>query len=1116
MAYPSSGIYFFPEDDVPPPNDPLHNLRPSAPPFVPSVGPFNLNNFNAIPTSDNRQWPAAIYANHLPQPPLVRHQVFLPLMQVSYHCQILATTARTTLMQTFYHPGNQPISKATYTFPLYANCSVVTFVCKVGESKVITGIVKPKDVAKQTYDSAVSSGQTAGLLEYNTPDVFTTSIGNIPAGVKVKVEMEYILELPHDAEVDGIRFTVPLSIAPRYGPPPPGAFGQNGPEISMDKNLRMEIEITMGEAIRSVESPSHPTSVQLGQHGKGKGKANDQEHDPKKALVTLSQSSAELLKDFVLFITTVTPSFISTPQALLETHPTISGHQALKVTLVPRFKMPGTETPEKTEIVFLVDRSGSMIDTIGDVKSALRVFLKSLPVGCFFNIISFGTNSTSLWERSRAYTEETLKIASEHIETFDSSYGGTELLPPLMQAISRRQSEPGMNTEIMVLTDGEIWRLPELLDYIQQVRKQSSGAIRLFSLGVGNRVSHALVEGMARAGGGYSQIVPSGELGGGMLANGLEAKVVRMLNSALTDHIEKYKLHVLHEEGDEEDSQSEDEGENVGPKQQVTPAHPAPVQDKPPQKRSRKINLFDPTEAPRQRSLAPPPSPDVKPVSTLGDSGDSGNIFAHLKKLQGPEVIQAPFEIPPLFPYERSVVYLLIPPTTNQLKHARFVTLSATTIGGDKLSLSIPITRIEQPGETVHQLAARMLLRDLEEEKSWLHSGEYGVTAEGDAAAIKEYVQREGEEVGMRWSLASKWTSFVGIEEEILDESPIQTRTSSEKEPSELSKSESLSSDTPNKSSETSADSEDSMSIDAPTSSPVLDHMSLPRTNSPHSLLMAVESKAPRGVVKCTRVMNSGVDTMSRLLSPRDTPGPTHPLWNGPALPCSTGLGSINNPYTGISSGKGYSYPAPPGSCSGYSTSYSYPAPSSSAPPSSAPSSSPPPISPLSHSHLSFAPPTSHYSPPEIFCRSPAPALDPSLLTIDQEDITALDSVELNSVKVVWGYTNGGPPQASPRPPFNIYTLIASQKFNGSFDIADAYVVELLGSRMDSIPEACGGDKVAWVALLIAVMLQRKHAHLQDIWELVVSKIWMFVDGCEGVRVEEAKVMAEELVAAWE
>ncbi|CAZ81561.1 unnamed protein product [Tuber melanosporum] len=1101
MALPSSGIYFFPEDDLPPPNDPCYNyLSPGQPPFV---GAINVRNLEAAPVLNGRQPPA-----NYPPPP-VRQQVFLPLVQVSYQCQIYTTTARTTLTQTFHHPGNRQISKATYTFPLYANCSVVSFVCGIGESKIITGIVKPKEVAKQMYESAASSGQTAGLLEYNTPDVFTTSIGNIPAGVKVKVEIGYILELPHDAEVDGIRFTVPMSIAPRYGPPPPGAFGQNCPEVSVDKCLRMEIEVAMGEAIKSVQSPSHLTAVQLGKLGKEKEIVNDREHDPKKALVTLSQTPAELLEDFVLLITTITPHFISTPQALLETHPTISGHQALKVTLVPRFELPRTETPEKTEIIFLVDRSGSMRDTIGHVKSALRIFLKSLPLGCFFNIISFGSQYTFLWERSRAYTEGTLRIASDHIETFHANYGGTELLPPLVQACSRRHSEPGTRTEIMVLTDGAIWRLPELLEYIQQMRKQSGGAVRLFSIGVGERVSHALVQVIATAGGGYSQIVSSGDTSGGRLENGLEAKVVRMLNSALTDHVEEYKLHVLHEEGDEEDSQNEDEEEGVCPREQVTPAHTALVQVRPPQGQSRRINLFDPTAAPRRRSPTPPPSTDVNLASTLRDGGGSGNRFTHLKKLQGPEVLQAPFEIPPLFPYERSVVYLLIPPTTRQLKYAKSVTLSATTIAGDKLSLSIPITRIEQPGKTVHQLAARMLLRDLEEGRSWLHSEKYCVTA-GDATGVQEYIQREGEEVGMRWSLVSKWTSFVGIEEEVLNVAPIPTPASLERGPSELSEGRSSASGS-SRSPETSADLD--------TSTPCRpDRIPPSRPDSTHSLPTAIGSKALWGVVAGAQEANNGVDTMNCLLEPRDTPDPTHPVWNRPILHSDwspphdrpTLQPTLDSPRR--SSGTGYhgTVPTSYGGATTIHNSYNTPLTITRSCHAITPPPPPPlprPRSPSSLLSSNQSAAVTGASAPKL-AESSQPITPPT--RHGSSAIPNLNGFEFGA------FTSKNMVASSAGPLTNIHRLIAAQKFDGSFHVADEYVVELLGSRMSPIPEQCGGDKVAWVALLIAVFLERKYSHLRDVWELVVRKIWVFLSGREGVKVEEVKVVAEELVSKWE
>ncbi|XP_071058227.1 von Willebrand factor A domain-containing protein 5A [Pseudochaenichthys georgianus] len=45
------------------------------------------------------------------------------------------------------------------------------------------------------------------------------------------------------------------------------------------------------------------------------------------------------------------------------------------------------------EFVFLLDRSGSMQrDRIKSARDTLLLLLKSLPMGCFFNIYSFGSS----------------------------------------------------------------------------------------------------------------------------------------------------------------------------------------------------------------------------------------------------------------------------------------------------------------------------------------------------------------------------------------------------------------------------------------------------------------------------------------------------------------------------------------------------------------------------------------------------------------------------------------------------------------------------------------------------------------------------------------------------
>ena len=230
---------------------------------------------------------------------------------------------------------------------------------------MLHGVVKGRSHAKATFDKAVARGETAGLLEQSTSaaDVFSTKLGNIPADGDVNVEITYIGELKHDAEADGIRFTLPTRIAPRYGTQTQfettkslNASEKGGISIVVDASM------ADGSFIRGIQSPSHPIAVTMG------NVSTSTASDPKMsdASATLTLGSAELEKDFVLIVLT---KEIGTPKVLLETHPTIANQRAMMLTLVPQFTLP----PSHPEVVFVADRSGSMRLCIPTLVSALKV-----------------------------------------------------------------------------------------------------------------------------------------------------------------------------------------------------------------------------------------------------------------------------------------------------------------------------------------------------------------------------------------------------------------------------------------------------------------------------------------------------------------------------------------------------------------------------------------------------------------------------------------------------------------------------------------------------------------------------------------------------------------------
>ena len=62
------------------------------------------------------------------------------------------------------------------------------------------------------------------------------------------------------------------------------------------------------------------------------------------------------------------------------------------------------DNPNKFLYLFLVDRSGSMSGSrMTTTVEALKLFMKSLPPGCMFDIISYGTVYKSYTQTGRLY-----------------------------------------------------------------------------------------------------------------------------------------------------------------------------------------------------------------------------------------------------------------------------------------------------------------------------------------------------------------------------------------------------------------------------------------------------------------------------------------------------------------------------------------------------------------------------------------------------------------------------------------------------------------------------------------------------------------------------------------
>ncbi|KTF71384.1 hypothetical protein cypCar_00049107, partial [Cyprinus carpio] len=128
------------------------------------------------------------------------------------------------------------------------------------------------------------------------------------------------------------------------------------------------------------------------------------------------------------------------------------------------------------EFVFVIDRSGSMGDMmhngkgsqnrIESAKDTLLLLLKSLPVGCYFNIYGFGSDFESFFPQSVEYNQDTVDKALKRVKEMKADMGGTEILQPLKHIYSQ-PCYPDHPRQLFVFTDGEVFNTKEVLDLVK-------------------------------------------------------------------------------------------------------------------------------------------------------------------------------------------------------------------------------------------------------------------------------------------------------------------------------------------------------------------------------------------------------------------------------------------------------------------------------------------------------------------------------------------------------------------------------------------------------------------------------------------------------------------------
>ncbi|KAK8373589.1 hypothetical protein O3P69_014983 [Scylla paramamosain] len=378
-----------------------------------------------------------------------------------------------------------------------------------------------KKKAEKVYKEALKEGKTALMTreDPDSSDILTLNLGNFPAGTRAKVTLCLVMELR--VETDGaISFVLPTVLNPRYTPADhprrqdwDWRREDRGVYVTQPYSMEVKAQVCGSHQISRIVSHTDPLNVTLTDDAMSAQVSQDGgfscDHDWSMLVYYRSAYRPHLLRE--------TGERSATG---------IMKDDLLMLNLFP--EVPTNTYSSRNEIIFVIDRSGSMHgQKIESARATLLLFLKSLPLGCLFNVVSFGSSFSVLFKKgSRVYSETTLREACQLQAAMKADMGGTEILAPLKD-IYDKPPTPGYSRQILLITDGEVSNV----DQVKKLVGRHAHETRLFSVGIGHGASTALVCGAARAGRGRSEMV--------VQQGPLQQKVMGLVTSMVQENIQE-------------------------------------------------------------------------------------------------------------------------------------------------------------------------------------------------------------------------------------------------------------------------------------------------------------------------------------------------------------------------------------------------------------------------------------------------------------------------------------------------------------------------------------------------------------------------------------------------
>ncbi|XP_032555079.1 inter-alpha-trypsin inhibitor heavy chain H4 isoform X4 [Chiroxiphia lanceolata] len=394
-------------------------------------------------------------------------------------CKVTARFAHTVITSRIVNRANES-REATFEVELPKTAFITNFSMSI-DGKVYPGVIKEKAAAQKEYDTAVSRGQSAGLVKIRDRklELFHVSV-SIAAASKVTFELTYEELLKRQLG----KFELLIKVRPKQ----------------LVKHYQIDVHIFEPQGIRFLETDSTFMTNELTE-------ALTKVQNETKAHILFKPTIDQQKVNPELDETLLNGDFVVRYDVKREA--TVGDIQIVNGYFVHYFA-PSEMPVFPKNVIFVIDRSGSMAGRkIEQTRDALLKILQDLRPEDHFSFITF-SNRVEEWKSSLLpATEENVASAAAFVQTLFAR-GGTDINGALLTAVGaldKAENLPERSVSmIILLTDGQPTSGETNVEEIQEnIQKAINGKYALFCLGFGFDVSYKFLEKMALSNGGIAR-----------------------------------------------------------------------------------------------------------------------------------------------------------------------------------------------------------------------------------------------------------------------------------------------------------------------------------------------------------------------------------------------------------------------------------------------------------------------------------------------------------------------------------------------------------------------------------------------------------------------------------